>query len=164
MEPVCCGLRSPAGVQNSPWGDMFYTDNQGEWCGASKLSLLEPGSFQGHPHGIESCRDPRWPWDHPGEVPNRVLMPTVGESVPTFHMPAVWFPFDKMGRSPAGFVWDRTGGRFGRSLHPESSSLVGVGRQVEDPRAGVGQGSAPVDARPVRDLRGDLGGVPRIGL
>jgi hypothetical protein len=25
----------------------------------------------------------------------------------------VWFPYDKMGRSPSGLVWDRTGGRFG---------------------------------------------------
>ena len=28
-------------------------------------------------------------------------------------MPTVWFPYDAMGRSPAGFVWDATGGRFG---------------------------------------------------
>ena len=40
MLPTCCGLRSPAGLETSPWGDVFYTDNQGEWCGASKLSHL----------------------------------------------------------------------------------------------------------------------------
>ena len=41
MTPLACGLRSPAGVGFSPWGDLFYTDNQGEWCGASKLAAAE---------------------------------------------------------------------------------------------------------------------------
>jgi len=44
VKPMCAGLRSPAGVEASPWGEVFYTDNQGEWCGAGKLSLLVPGS------------------------------------------------------------------------------------------------------------------------
>ena len=61
MHPECSGLRSPAGVNAAPWGDLFYTDNQGEWCGASKLSHLVPGSFHGHPFGIESCNDELWP-------------------------------------------------------------------------------------------------------
>lgn len=113
MLPTVSGLRSPAGIECSPWGDMFYTDNQGEWCGASKLALLEPGSFQGHPHGIDSCHDSRWPYPHPGDIPNRVLMPEVGETVPSFRLPAVWFPYSKMGRSPAGFAWDQTTGAFG---------------------------------------------------
>ena len=113
MEPMVSGLRSPAGIQFSPGGEPFYTDNQGEWCGAGKLSLLEPGSFQGHPHGIDSCHDPLWPWPHPGEIPDRVLMPQVAQRVESFRLPAVWFPYDEMGRSPAGFVWDTTGGAFG---------------------------------------------------
>jgi hypothetical protein len=28
-------------------------------------------------------------------------------------LPAVWFPYDKMGRSASGFAWDTTGGKFG---------------------------------------------------
>ena len=104
MHPECSGLRSPAGVNAAPWGDLFYTDNQGEWCGASKLSHLVPGSFHGHPFGIESCNDELWPYPHPGQPPNRVLMPKVAEDLPHFQLPAVWFPYDEMGRSPAGFV------------------------------------------------------------
>ena len=113
MIPTVCGLRSPSGVQASPWGDVFYTDNQGEWCGASKLSWLKPGSFQGHPHGLASCEQDLWPYEHPGEIPNRVLMPEVSKQVESFQMPSVWFPRDKMGRAPAGFVWDTTEGAFG---------------------------------------------------
>lgn len=112
MQPMCCGLRSPAGVGTSPWGELFYTDNQGEWCGASKLSHLEPGDFHGHPHGVFSCELPEWTFENPGDPPNGTPMPEVGAEIPSFKLPAVWFPYDKTGRSPAGFVWD-TEGRFG---------------------------------------------------
>ncbi|MEM7306861.1 MAG: hypothetical protein AAF682_09330 [Planctomycetota bacterium] len=112
-EPVCCGLRSPAGIQNSPWGDVFYTDNQGEWCGASKLSLLRPGSCHGHPWGMFSCEESEWTYGDPGDPPDGVLMPDVHETIPSFELPAVWFPYDKTGRSPSGFVWDQTDGAFG---------------------------------------------------
>ncbi|MEZ6016962.1 MAG: hypothetical protein R3F49_17725 [Planctomycetota bacterium] len=113
--PRVCGLRSPAGIATAPWGDLFYTDNQGEWCGASKLSLLEPGSFQGHPHGVFSTPDERWPYPpiETKSVPNRVLMPEVSKTIPSFRLPAVWFPYDKMGRSPSGFAWDLSEGKFG---------------------------------------------------
>jgi len=111
--PVCCGLRSPAGVQASPWGDVFYTDNQGEWCGASKLSHLEPGDFHGHPWGTFSAKRADSPIPFPGDPDDGTLMPLVKQKIPAFKLPAVWFPYDKMGKSPAGFEWDQTGGRFG---------------------------------------------------
>ena len=113
MLPTCSGLRSPAGVEKSPWGDIFYTDNQGEWCGASKMSHLEPGDFHGHPHGLFSCEREDSPLPHPGEIPNGELMPEVAQSIPGFKLPAVWFPYDKMGKSPAGMLWDVTEGAFG---------------------------------------------------
>lgn len=113
MLPVCSGLRSPAGIEASPWGDMFYTDNQGEWCGASKLAHLEPGDFHGHPWGIDSCDLPQWKYQVPKPPPDGKPMPEVARSHPSFKLPAVWFPYDKMGRSPAGMIWDTTGGAFG---------------------------------------------------
>lgn len=113
MQPMCAGLRSPAGIGAAPWGDLFYTDNQGEWCGASKLAHLEPGDFHGHPWGAFSCEDPLWTFAKPGEAPNGVNMPDVARVLPSFKLPAVWFPYDKMGRSPSGFVWDESDGAFG---------------------------------------------------
>ena len=115
VKPMCAGLRSPAGVAASPWGEMFYTDNQGEWCGAGKLSLLRPGSYHGHPHGIKSTEDASWRFARPKALPEGQLYSSIaalGEH-PRFQMPTVWFPYDKVGRSPAGFVWDETGGAFG---------------------------------------------------
>lgn len=113
MLPTCCGLRSPAGVEVAPWGDVFYTDNQGEWCGASKLSHLEPGDFHGHPWGTFSTELPGWTYERPTKPPARRLMSIVEEDCPTFKLPAVWFPYDKMGKSPAGILWDQSEGGFG---------------------------------------------------
>ncbi len=110
--PKAAGLRSPAGLQFSPWGDLFYTDNQGEWCGASKMSLVEPGGYHGHPHGVPSCGDERWQFPLPPEHKSGILMPDFAREEAMFQLPAVWFPYDKVGRSPAGFVWD-TEGHFG---------------------------------------------------
>jgi len=113
MQPMCCGLRSPAGIGKSPTGELFYSDNQGEWCGAGKLSLLEPGSFHGHPHGLFSTQRPEWRFERPPEPVDGRMMPDVAREVASFRLPAVWFPYDKMGRSPSGFAWDTTAGAFG---------------------------------------------------
>jgi glucose/arabinose dehydrogenase len=113
MHPTCSGLRSPAGVETSPWGDVFYTDNQGEWCGASKLSIMKPGDFHGHPHGIASCKKEEWTYSVVENVPDGKLFPEVKKEIPELRLPAVWFPYDKMGRSPAGMAWDMSEGEFG---------------------------------------------------
>lgn len=115
VKPMCAGLRSPAGIGRAPWGEIFYTDNQGEWCGASKLSLLVPGSYHGHPHGIESTLNEAWTWPKPTALPDGSTYAALAGSgkYPSLQMPSVWFPYDKMGRSPAGFVWDGTEGKFG---------------------------------------------------
>lgn len=112
-EPVATGLRSPAGVDVSPFNEVFYTDNQGEWCNASKLSHIEFGDYHGHPHGLPTI-------EKAGEPFNKIKTPETGwwmkdvkNHIPEFKMPAVWFPYDKMGKSPSGFRWDQTGGKFG---------------------------------------------------
>ncbi|MCA8964075.1 MAG: auracyanin family protein [Planctomycetes bacterium] len=112
FEPVCAGLRSPAGVGVSPEGEVWYTDNQGEWCPTSKFSLLEPGDFHGHPWGIESCKLPASKVEYPGEVRSGQRIAEAAANIPHFKLPAVWIPYDVCGRSPAGFVWD-TEGHFG---------------------------------------------------
>ena len=114
METMACGLRSPAGMEISPAGDVFYTDNQGEWCNASKLSHIEKNDFHGHPHGIASAKEPESTVTYPGEVKSGSMMKDLHLLHPTFKMPAVWFPYKKMGQSPAGMAWDTaTKGEFG---------------------------------------------------
>ena len=113
MEPMCTGLRSPAGVEASPEGEIFYTDNQGEWCNASKLSHLSKGEFHGHPHGLPTIKEAGPPFDQIPSPKSGTYMKDLHETVPQFKMPAVWFPYDKMGKSPSGMCWDTSGGKFG---------------------------------------------------
>jgi hypothetical protein len=123
---TCAGLRSPNGLVVNTAGDVFYTDNQGEWNGASKLAHLEPGDFHGHPWGIQDTKLPEWKHGEVPHPPDKTLMPLVKATLPSFKLPAVWFPYDEMGRSPAGFVWD-TEGRFG----PHFQGHVFVGDQYD---------------------------------
>ena len=113
MIPAAGGLRSPAGVEVAPWGDVFYTDNQGEWCGTNKLCHIEEGDYFGHVWGVESAKLPISRMKHPGETPDGKTYVEVREQIPFLKLPAVWFPYDKMGKSAAGMVWDTTEGGFG---------------------------------------------------
>ena len=114
-EFVAAGLRSPAGVEVSPWGEVFYTDNQGEWNNASKLSLIEVGDFHGHPHGMASTHLPESQVEPPpeGQPQGGTFMKDLHELIPNYRMPSVWFPYVKLGQSPSGLKWDTTGGKFG---------------------------------------------------
>jgi hypothetical protein len=132
-EMVASGLRSPAGIGRSPWGELFYTDNQGEWCPANKLSLLQEGKFYGHPWGIESSDLPMSKVPYP--IPTRdfeerfragELIPRVTSEIKSLVLPAIWFPYNKLGRSASGFDWDESKGDFG----PFAGQLF-VGDQYE---------------------------------
>lgn len=46
------GLRSPAGLGTAPDGRLWYSDNQGEYMGTSKIFVLEKDKFYGHPSGL----------------------------------------------------------------------------------------------------------------
>ena len=47
-EPFCYGLRVPHGWTTYQ-GDIFVTDNQGNWIGTCRLNHLQPGKFYGFP-------------------------------------------------------------------------------------------------------------------
>ena len=122
LQPVCGGLRSPNGIGMNAAGDMFYTDNQGDWVGTNKLSHLEPGDFHGHPStrrwydapdapgGDAPGTDPGIPYGYPA---NFVPMHVAVEHMPSLKLPAVWFPYPDMGQSASDILCDTTGGKFG---------------------------------------------------
>ncbi len=136
MTPIAGGLRSPSSLACSPWGEIFYSDNQGEWCPMNKLSLLVEGGWYGHPFGSLDTFDaksrvaypvpttdgsldtvgaarPVRPDGSPVDYPDGKRIIDAKAQMPTLVLPAVWFPYDKMGRSASGFVWDTTHGKFG---------------------------------------------------
>ena len=113
LEPMAAGMRSPSGLEISPDGDVFFTDNQGDWCNASKIAHISRGDFHGHPYSLASASDPRSPLENPRIAPDRLFTRDVPAEVSNFKLPTVWFPFQKAGRGPSGMVWDTTGGGFG---------------------------------------------------
>lgn len=83
------GFRNPLGWCTDAGGEVFFTDNQGEWVATNKLCHLVEGRFYGFPN-------PRQPEHHkkPG-----------GKA-------AVWIPYS-WAHSINGVTCDTTGGKFG---------------------------------------------------
>jgi hypothetical protein len=115
MEPVCPGLRSPAGLGANAEGDVFFTDNQGDHVASGKLGHLKAGVFHGNPVGLESCDHPLSNFQVPFKDYPKLNM-RWGEAVaanPRLIAPAIWFPYPAMGRSQTDVLWDSTEGKFG---------------------------------------------------
>ncbi len=121
MKPFATGLRSPNGINFSPEGDLFYTDNQGEWVATNKMHHLKEGEYYGHPAGLRwvkqsplasTLKDRKdyisgmWYDGQKGSLKEPVGLPA---NTP----PCVWFPYTRMGQSISEPIWDTTGGKFG---------------------------------------------------
>jgi len=103
--PLATGLRSPAGVGMSPQGELFASDNQGDWWPASPLLHIQPGKFYGNPAGL------RWEPGYKGPKDSYETPPEELEKRRT--LPALWFVYGTLGHSPTEPVWDTTKGQFG---------------------------------------------------
>ncbi len=100
-EPFASGLRQPNGIGMSPAGDLFATDNQGDYKPAGGLLHLAPGDFFGHPESL------KWA---PGFTAGSLTL----EDLWRRHKgPAVVLPHGAMGVSPGEPVWDLSDGKFG---------------------------------------------------
>ncbi len=78
LEFVAKGLRTPNGMMISADGDIFVTDNQGDWLPASKLVHITPGSFHG--------------WRAPADRDRKMANPKP---------PVLWLPQNEVGNSPS---------------------------------------------------------------
>lgn len=113
MTPMCAGMRSPCGIGSNGVGDVFFTDQQGEWVPTNSLHQLRRGVFYGHAVSLASCGLEGSPLKHPGKIPSDIPIPEVRAKLPDFRPPAVWFPYRKAGMSATGFVHDALDGKFG---------------------------------------------------
>lgn len=103
--PWSSGLRTANGIGMNDEGDLFATDNQGDWVGSSMLHHLEQGVFHGHPDALRW--DPRFkdkgdPTKLPIEELDRLRK-----------MPAVFLPHGELSNSPGAPLCDTTRGEFG---------------------------------------------------
>ncbi len=113
LEPMCAGLRSPCGIGANAEGDVFCTDQQGNWWGTNPLLHLRKGVFFGHADSMPDTKRPESPVKDPGTLPQEITVVEASKKVEGFALPAVWFPYVKAGQSPTGFACDLSKGKFG---------------------------------------------------
>jgi mono/diheme cytochrome c family protein/glucose/arabinose dehydrogenase len=83
------GFRNPLGWCSGPGGDIFFTDNQGEWVPTNKLCHLSEGRFYGFPNPAQR--------EHTKKPAGKT---------------AVWIPYG-WAKSINGVAYDGTSGKFG---------------------------------------------------
>lgn len=113
LVPVCAGMRSPSGLGANAAGDMFYTDQQGNWVGTNTLHHMRDGVFFHHAEALASMNQPGSTIHGVTNVPDGVPFPDALKAFPQLKPPAVWFPYKKMGQSTTDILLDASDGKFG---------------------------------------------------
>ncbi len=111
--PVCAGMRSPCGLGANRAGDMFYTDQQGNWVATNSLHHMRIGAFFHHAEALASMSLPGSPIRGVKSVPSGLPLPEALKRFPQLKPPAVWFPYKKVGQSATDIMLDDSGGKFG---------------------------------------------------
>ena len=111
--PMVAGLRSPCGLGANLAGDMFCVDQQGTWIPTTPIYHLRAGAFFLNPEGIASEKLPASPVRLSAKLPEKRPYPEALKALPEMRAPAVWMPYNKMGRSGTDLAVCAAGGRFG---------------------------------------------------
>jgi cytochrome c len=96
FEFIASGLRTPNGINVGIDGEIFVTDNQGDWLPSSKLVHITKGSWYGS-RSVDYA----------------------GTASLTEKLPVVWLPQDEIGNSPSQPVEINLGPYKGQMLHGE---------------------------------------------
>jgi len=102
MTPIATGMRSPAGLGFNAAGDIFYTENQGDWVGSGRMTHMEKGDFAGHPEGLRWSGEPGSPLSLTMEDiddTKDISLYEYQEVHDAVKPPSVWFPHTLMGIS-----------------------------------------------------------------
>lgn len=102
--PIASGLRSPNGIGFDQKGNLFVTENQGDWVGTSALYHIQEGNFYGQPSSLV--------WKKSWKNENPLTMP-VGKLDSMRTKASVLFPHGIMANSPTQPIIDGTKGKFG---------------------------------------------------
>ena len=116
MTPIATGLRSPSGFELNVDGDVFYTENQGDWVGSGRMTHLEKGDFAGNPEGLVWTDEPKSPLNLKMEDVEResgMSLYEYSKKMPALKAPAIWFPHTILGISTSDMLYDTTAGKFG---------------------------------------------------
>jgi cytochrome c551/c552 len=128
MQPWAAGLRSPCGISMVD-GELFYTDNQGDYVAAGSIRPIPKGSYSGHPASLVwdsaansplktsgnpflSKINPRNEFDKNGRgvKPQNIVNESfytyadLKKEVPELQVPLVWLPHGILGISTSEIV------------------------------------------------------------
>jgi cytochrome c len=118
IETVAHGLRTPNGIGLGAGGEIFLTDNQGDWLPSSKLLRLERGAFYG----------------------SRAVLLDAAAALPVAP-PVLWLPQNEIGNSPGNpaLIPEGWGPYSGQMCHGDVT-YGGVQRDFLEVIDGVWQG------------------------
>ncbi len=147
--PFASGLRSPDGLGFDTTGNLWVSDNQGDWRGTSELHVIKKDGFYGHPASLVWRKD----WD--GSDPLKAKI----ERLNQLRTPAaIWFPHNIYANSPTQPVcipktpaWGAFGGQMLIGEMNSPRLLRVLSEQVD----GVWQG-AIVNLIDLKSLKGGL--------
>lgn len=136
VETVAHGLRTPNGIGLGPRGEIFLTDNQGDWLPSSKLLRLEKNAFYG----------------------SRAVLLDAAAELPVAP-PVLWLPQDEIGNSPGNpaLIPEGWGPYSGQLCHGDVTH-GGVQRDFLEVVDGIWQGAV------LRWTQGLEAGVNRISF
>lgn len=111
VTPFATGMRSPSGIMVNDEGDIFYTENQGDWIGSGFITHVEEGDFTGNPAGLRWAGHSDSPVDVQRDqiIDSEEPMYKTAERVPGMKLPAVWVPHTLLGISTSGMIQDTEG-------------------------------------------------------
>ncbi len=112
FEPVSGGLRSPSGLGVNLAGDVFTADQQGNWFATCALIHLRSGIFHGHADALAFCDLPGATFSVPQPLPKGLTVVEAAARIEAYALPAVWFPYRKMGMSATDLLVQPSGGSF----------------------------------------------------
>ena len=111
--PMSGGFRSPSGIGTNLAGDVFATDQQGNWYATCPLMHVKRGTFHGHADALQFTKLPGATFHVKQPLPKNLTVAEAAKRIPAYQLPAVWFPYRKMGMSTTDILADSTKGKFG---------------------------------------------------
>ncbi|MFT7669197.1 MAG: glucose/arabinose dehydrogenase [Planctomycetota bacterium] len=103
LSPFASGMRSPCGLGLNSEGDLFYTDNQGDWMPVCPIFHVKEGSFYGHPASLD--------WTDAYQETKTLASDTIPPARERENA-ACWIPYE-WSRSTGNLVMNETSGKFG---------------------------------------------------
>ncbi|RAV58772.1 hypothetical protein DIU36_09745 [Mucilaginibacter rubeus] len=128
VTPWAAGLRSPCGISMID-GELWYSDNQGDWVGSGSIMPIKKGAFMGHPSSLVwtglpnsplkltseqffAKNNPRIESDKngqpvkPQDIVNEKFKTEfeAKKEIPELQLPAVWLPHGILGISNSEIV------------------------------------------------------------